>query len=807
VKKLKNIKLVMVVMSICALTLTGCGGGGSSNNSGGTPTALKVADKVSVVDAQSEDGGAGASAVALSLGFQALSVSALPANSDYYNDPSFTYVEERSAEGFEIINEILCYMSQTRYEDMLNKGDFKAQIDVGQCDKERDSASSAGQSSQNQSSGSNMTAYQLWTVNSSRTNSNTPHIVKAWFTEEPDEMDPAMIFAIKVEITEGVSATNPYGLFTLNFKSTSADGSQTYFTGNLKSEIDSSTGLVLLKFFNDGNVGGGSFVEKVTLQRSADGSSGAGSTYTNEGTIMAYDMNYNDSYFFRSDGSQQVCLDRTNPDVTAWRYGMYYDENHATPGKRVTVNSGFPIKYTDGNETYHGWAGFYGLWLPGEASVSHGDTLYKQDYSQNGSTETPYTVFMSGGKLNKHTKKTLTLGEVANVPLNWHDCDQQGCSEYRVEWDSTAEQLNKTAERDNATWVWKDLSPAQQVVFDSQAWDFNFWSESLGGNGRINLKDPTDPTGAAQITLTNSTTIVFHVQDTIYPGDSNIPANLACFENCLHPSAVNSSAPFFTNTTWDSQNSLSETNMNVDPANLVADTHYIPYTFDSSTMELQYNSTAVVMTDSSNNEHGAWTGALIEPTTQNFAALACDWDSSKTCTWQAWDSLDVFYTWETGTQQWNKLTALQDGNGFVSFDPPISVEYTHTWGDSSTSKFYLEYNGFGDIHGIPGKCVDMDTGLDTDCWDASGEKYIRWVPEYTIPNGSVLTDAVSGDTFYAKALEKEERMKAVSVSQCTNSGLSIQSYDLPDGSDYVEPDIGARPAVAGAPAVIGGVLQ
>jgi hypothetical protein len=224
-------------------------------------------------------------------------------------------------------------------------------------------------------------------------------------------------------------------------------------------------------------------------------------------------------------------------------------------------------------------------------------------------------------------------------------------------------------------------------------------------------------------------------------------------------------------------------------------------------MELQYNSTAVVMTDSSNNEHGAWTGALIEPTTQNFAALACDWDSSKTCTWQAWDSLDVFYTWETGTQQWNKLTALQDGNGFVSFDPPISVEYTHTWGDSSTSKFYLEYNGFGDIHGIPGKCVDMDTGLDTDCWDASGEKYIRWVPEYTIPNGSVLTDAVSGDTFYAKALEKEERMKAVSVSQCTNSGLSIQSYDLPDGSDYVEPDIGARPAVAGAPAVIGGVLQ
>jgi len=85
-------------------------------------------------------------------------VSDLPSGSDYNTDESFVYVEERSAESFDIINEILCMMAQSGYDSMLNKGNYRAQIDVTQCSNSKDSASSAGASSQNQSSGSNQPA-------------------------------------------------------------------------------------------------------------------------------------------------------------------------------------------------------------------------------------------------------------------------------------------------------------------------------------------------------------------------------------------------------------------------------------------------------------------------------------------------------------------------------------------------------------------------------------------------------------------------------------------------------------------------
>lgn len=234
---------------------------------------------------------------------------------------------------------------------------------------------------------------------------------------------------------------------------------------------------------------------------------------------------------------------------------------------------------------------------------------------------------------------------------------------------------------------------------------------------------------------------------------------------------------------------------------------YYTYSLDSSTWELKYGGSAVVMTDNSNSEYGAWSGAMFEPTSANLNQLACDWDLSQTCSWQAWNNLSEFYTWETGTQSWNRLSALTTGGSFVSFDPPIPVEYTHTWGDSTTSRFYLDYSGYGELHGIPGKCVDMDTGSDINCYDSSGTKFIRWVPEFSIPDGSAVTNASTGDTYYVKALEKEEWMSSVATSNCTGAGLSLTTYTLPDGSLYTDPNLGTEPSVTGAPAVIGGVLQ
>ena len=90
--------LFMFIASICLVTVTlaGCGGGGggetssSGNSSSGLSATLSIAEKVTVVDAQSED-----TAAAFMMGHRA--VSDLASTSAYNTDSTDTYVSERSA--------------------------------------------------------------------------------------------------------------------------------------------------------------------------------------------------------------------------------------------------------------------------------------------------------------------------------------------------------------------------------------------------------------------------------------------------------------------------------------------------------------------------------------------------------------------------------------------------------------------------------------------------------------------------------------------------------------------------------------
>ncbi len=205
------------------------------------------------------------------------------------------------------------------------------------------------------------------------------------------------------------------------------------------------------------------------------------------------------------------------------------------------------------------------------------------------------------------------------------------------------------------------------------------------------------------------------------------------------------------------------------------------------------------------------TGAMFEPTTANLDLLKCDWDPSQTCGWKAWSELPVFYTWETGLNDWNKFTVLQDAGGTVlKFDPPLQITYLHSQTDSSApdykyngSKFFLEYAGFGNLQGIPGKCVNMDTGLETDC-SSGGDNSIQWVAAFTIPNGATASDGTN--TYYIKALEKSQRMKQ-DPAGCSDLTASLVSYTLPTIADWVDPNIGEEPSVTTPPAVIGGIVQ
>jgi len=803
---------VLTILLPLALLLFSCGGGGSTSSVTGQATALTVVEKVSVVDAQAGGGAQPASAApARRAGPRPLALPTDP-NSDYVKDKANVYVEERSVESFNLVNEILCMMSQTRYGAMLNMGPYKAQVDMKAC-KGKDSVSAGGQQSANQSSGANMPEYEMWTVDSSRVDGSSPHIVKVWLHEAAQDMEPEKLIYVNVSITEGVSASNPLGIFTLNFEGHPSPGGvpgpQVMFRGVLKAERDAITGKVLLKFFNDGGFsipgeGNVSFTEKVLLDRNADGSGGTGTLFNQESSpggskTTAFDIAFNGNNFLRDDGTSSVCLDRKNFDSSAWRYGLY-DES----GARVNRNSGFPVLLTRSGTDYHGWIGYWGPWFPNNLALLDGETVTKQTYGNGGGTPEQFTAMVRGGKLKKHTRRILTLGDVVNVPLDYHEFDQATGidNQFRVIWDGA--NFKKTAVMDKSNWTWTNISP---VLFDLNNLKYSelfFWSQSQGGSVQVKLQgctpdnkgtpDPSDDTFACS--AGNGTPVVSYAEVTVSPSDT-IPVTLACFENCPDSAKVVASNPYPFVDNLSGYQPVPPT----DPS-LV----YKAYTF--SGMILKDGGNDLIATDNIYN-WGLMSGPLFEPSASNLNMLQCEFDNNATCGWQARSNLPVFYTWETGPNSWNKFTALQSvpAGTFVSFDPPLSAEYVHTGNGYTNAKFYLEYNGFGDLHGIPGKCVDMDTGLDADCSQGGPGSFIRWVPEFTIPDGSVATSGAT--SYYVKALELEQRMKAVAGSVCTSAGLTTTSYasQLPTLSDWTAPGNGAEPVVSGAPAVVGGVLQ
>ena len=236
----------------------------------------------------------------------------------------------------------------------------------------------------------------------------------------------------------------------------------------------------------------------------------------------------------------------------------------------------------------------------------------------------------------------------------------------------------------------------------------------------------------------------------------------------------------------------------------------LDYIFDTTAMVLKdAQSMSLLMTGTSSQfQWGFMSGPLFDPTSANLALLACDWDVNQMCGWKAWSVLPVFYTWETGPNQWNQFTALQGpspATTIVKFDPPLQVTYTHSQTNAAKPdikyngvKFYMDYSGFGELHGVPGVCVDMDSGQPVSCGPNT-----RWVPEFMIPAEAEMVNGSA--TYYVKPLEKEQRMSKVAESSC--SALTITSYTLPDISLWVDPALGTEPTITGAPAVVGGVVQ
>jgi len=220
-------------------------------------------------------------------------------------------------------------------------------------------------------------------------------------------------------------------------------------------------------------------------------------------------------------------------------------------------------------------------------------------------------------------------------------------------------------------------------------------------------------------------------------------------------------------------------------------------------------------------QNGVMTGKLFDA--NDDTNVRCDADTTKYCGAKLND-LQVYYQWQTGTQNWSQFFALRAPTGscagstdaFCRFDPPLSVTYSVpndsvAYGVYAGQDVILQYGGFGNLWGVPGTCVDRFTNASVDC--GQGGQNVRWVPAFAIPFDTTAGRVTAGSTsYFAKWLDREVRFSSA-PSGCT--GLTLPAnLTLPTAGGALNPGvstsadyIGAAPVVTGAPRVIHGEVK
>ena len=75
----------------------------------------------------------------------------------------------------------------------------------------------------------------------------------------------------------------------------------------------------------------------------------------------------------------------------------------------------------------------------------------------------------------------------------------------------------------------------------------------------------------------------------------------------------------------------------------------------------------------------------------------------------------------------------------VAFDAPQNIAYTvpndPAYGSYAGVPILLQFNGFGNLYGIPGNCVDPINNAPVAC----NVPNARYVPLFSIPEGAMMT--------------------------------------------------------------------
>lgn len=794
-------------LSLASIALISCSNGGGDNS-------IKLPDNMSLVTANDSSGSASLTKGSV---FGAVTTSTFDATSDYATDEVRSYVYDSAMEPLEMVNMILCLMDQTGAEENLNDGAYYALIDEDKCEQ---GSNDSGASSTGQSSGGKTIQYNRWTVDSTREDGDSPLIVKLWIPGEEGASDPQDQENILVEVvaSEGVSASKPFGSFTLNFKGVTDyagfGGSSGNYVETMKGSlqtVDNDNGKPQFSLINLS----GTSVNANTDYRweqftnaildDASGTGGIARTRSiqqwmdNPADDNSFAVKFNSTHMNRgtdTDGDSiadgESCLSRTSFDTQVWRYNLYhrdagtYAGSTVTAGQRVALDSGFPFTYDNNGTTVQGHVGYWGIWVENDVSIASGSTIKQVDYSND--TSTDYTVKISNGKLIRRTKNSLAITKLVGQNLYYWG-QNPGDSQYdqyvvtvdaatynfkithKVAWGESGPTLTDIT----------DVDLNASTLLDNDGESLWLWADTLGGNVVY--------THDTSVTPASTRTVKFYAEEVVNPGDSAISGGvtLTCYDRCLKGGVTDISG--------------------------LTDDSTLHYTSDGTayTYTLSVSGGVLTMTDNTAGKAVDFSSF----TRAQMAAIQHDWGintgdmvtadvaAGLTSWWKIYDAA-VTYRWETGSNNWNRLVSVVDGSSAVqSFDKPIQLVYQLAAGDEingdpngqAGSTFMLQYGGSGDLWGFP--------------WTQSGN---RWYTSVNLKNGVEFTDS-DGNVFVVKAMEQEQTFKDA-TGECgaldTDSVFADSTLALPTESDIgtISFTWGDKPTPASeAPAFIGGEKQ
>jgi hypothetical protein len=409
--------------------------------------------------------------------------------------------------------------------------------------------------------------------------------------------------------------------------------------------------------------------------------------------------------------------------------------------------------------------------VPEGVEVADGDVITSDEY---GAEPVTYTVFRAPGRLIKNTRQTLPLTELDGHTFQWwyFDSGTSTSTNYVVAYDELGLQWLKIGTQEPGEQTMTPLEPPEPI--DTATLGFlNMWSQSLGG-----------PTA-----FVHGESTVTYYQQTFVTGsdDAFVGGELALYGlvQCLRPGITAAEAE------------LGDVFLSDAPD--VATPHLL--SFQQSDLTLYLDTTAfgggldaVGLAPGEVPASGPFTwGMRSGPMVTSTAGLANVWD--------VWNQAE-FYVWETGANDWNQFTGVIDvGGEFVSFDAPLSFNYTQAVGDDRNGDdaragqtYFLSYGGPGQLWGLPYDGVDFNGDDQPD----------RWYPLVNLADGVLL--GPTGTEFVVKAIEIEQRLAADPGYAGALDLVTAGTLVLPTSSIFVTPDIGAQPVVTEAPRVVNGVV-